>query len=139
MFRADYHCSLNKMANLSNVLLVLIFVLGGKSLANEKNAEGLDSLQHLQSEAQPDQIQGIPDDLKGKLKPMKFTPPQLSDEEERSPHMPAYLACDACLAVSIQLEKGLKHAHRHLSMDKDIKQWDVIEVFENVCEYKTFE
>ena len=64
------------MANLSNVLLFLIFVLGGKSLANEKNEDGLDSLQHLQSEAQPDQIQGIPDDLKGKIKPMKFTTPQ---------------------------------------------------------------
>ena len=75
----------------------------------------------------------------GKGTRMSFKPPQLSDEEERSPHMPAYLACDACSAVTIQLENGLKHSHRHISMDKNLKQWDVIEALEMTCRYETFE
>ena len=114
------------------VLLVIVIVI-----ADDKNGDSLDSLQHLSREAKPEQIRGMPDDLKAKE--MKFTPPQLSDEEERSPHMPEYLSCDACMAVVTQIQKGLMFAHRHVGLDKDIKQWDVIEVFENVCEYKTFE
>ena len=37
---------------------------------------------------------------------MKFSPPRLSDEEERSPHMPDYLLCDGCVAVATQLQLG---------------------------------
>ena len=114
-------------------------VLGRSSSVEEDEVDALERLEHLQSEAKSDKIQGLPDDLKSKMKPMKFTPPQLSDEEERSQHMPDYLACDACQAVTIQLEKGLSYAHRHVSMKKDIKQWDVIETIENICDYKTFE
>merc|ERR1712002_1030059 len=125
---------------MSKVILTVVLLVSGLCQGFPEEVEGLDSLEHLQtSEATEDKIQGIPDDLKGKVKPMKFKPPQLSDEEERSPHMPAYMACDACIAVTIQLEKGLKQAHRHLSMTKDLKQWDVIETFENICQYKTFE
>merc|ERR1712106_44356 len=120
--------------------VVFVFaVLGRSSSVEEDKVDALERLEHLQREAKSDKIQGLPDDLKSKMKPMKFTPPQLSDEEERSQHMPDYLSCDACQAATIQLEKGLSYAHRHVSMKKDIKQWDVIETFENVCEYKTFE
>jgi len=70
---------------------------------------------------------------------VKFSAPQLSEELEMSLHMPADLACDACVAVAAQIEKGLIEAHRHLELDKDLKLWDIIEVLENVCEYKRFE
>ena len=126
------------MIQLYQALLVLVIIQSGRSSAEEDAADGLGSLHHLRGEAKPEDIRGLPEDLKGRQE-MRFTPPQLSDEEERSPHMPAYLACDACIAVSVQIEKGLMFAHRHVDLARDIKQWDVIEAFENVCEYKTFE
>ena len=69
---------------------------------------------------------------------MMFSPPRLSDEEERSLHMPDYLHCDGCIAVITQINDRFRQAHRHLSMDKDLKIWDVIETLENTCQYDTF-
>ena len=34
----------------------------------------------------PDSVRGVPPELEEKQ--MRFSPPQLSDEEERSPHLP---------------------------------------------------
>ena len=77
----------------------------------EGEVEGLDELDHLRGEEVPaTKVQGLP---KG-MKKLSFTPPQLSDEEvnshkgtvypqEYSPHLPSYLACDACLAVAAEV------------------------------------
>ena len=96
------------------------------------------SLTHfiIVGDARPETIHGLPKNLKEKE--MRFSPPKLSDEEERSPHMPAYLLCDGCVAVATQVQKAFHVAHRHTSMDRDLKIWDVIETIENTCEYDTF-
>ena len=70
---------------------------------------------------------------------MKFRPPLLSDEEERSGHMPDYLLCDGCLAVVTQLQLALHAAHRHIGLASSLKSWDVIETLEETCQYKTFQ
>ena len=70
---------------------------------------------------------------------MKFSPPRLSDEEERSGHMPDYLLCDGCLAVTTQLQFALITAHRHIGLSSNLKPWDIIETVEETCQYKTFE
>jgi len=67
---------------------------------------------------------------------MSFKPPQLSDEEERSQHMPEYLACDACTAAANRIDNAFHQAHRHT---KELKLWRVIEVLEETCRYRTFE
>ena len=87
-------------------------------------------------DADPEDIHGLPQDLK--QKEMKFSPPQLSDEEERSPHMPGYLKCDGCIAVATQINIAFNVAHRHVSLDRNLKHWDVIETLENTCQYDTF-
>ena len=69
---------------------------------------------------------------------MRFSPPKLSDEEERSLHMPDYLLCDGCIAVATQIEASLMTAHRHVSMERDLPVWDVIDALENTCQYDTF-
>ena len=79
----------------------------------------------------------MPEDLKGRE--MKFSPPLLSDEEERSPHMPDYLLCDGCVAVTTQLQLALLRAHRHTGLGHKLKHWDVIEILEETCQYKIFE
>ena len=70
---------------------------------------------------------------------MKFKPPRLSDEEERSGHMPDYLLCDGCVAVTTQLQLALHSAHRHIGLTNNLKSWDIIETLEETCQYKTFE
>ena len=80
-------------------------------------------------------MRGLPDELKGRE--MKFSPPLLSDEEERSPHMPDYLLCDSCVAVTTQVQLAFLRAHRHTA--NRLRHWDVIETLEEPCQYKTFE
>ena len=41
----------------------------------------------------------------------------------RSPHMPAYLQCDGCVAVATQLNQALHVAHRHVPRDRHLKHW----------------
>ena len=88
-------------------------------------------------DADGDRIRGVPENLKGQE--MKFSPPRLSDEEERSPHMPDYLLCDGCVAVATQLQLGFLRAHRHTSLESRIQHWHVIQTIEDTCQYKTFE
>ena len=36
-------------------------------------------------------------------------------------------------------DRALEAAHRHVSHDRSLAHWDVIEALEQVCEYKVFE
>merc|ERR1712215_7887 len=108
----------------SSVICMLLFMLNLQLSVTEED----DNLENVASEAEQEENAEE-----------KFSPPQLSEELERSLHMPANLACDARIAVAAQIETGLIEAHRHLELDKDLKLWDIIEVLENVCEYKSFE
>ena len=83
-------------------------------------------------------MRGLPPDLAGREE-VRFSPPRLSDEEERSPHMPDYLLCDGCVAVDTQIQLAFLIAHRHTSLHTQLKPWDVIETLEETCQYKTFE
>ena len=66
----------------------------------------------------------------GEMKKLSFTPPQLSEEEQHSAHMPEYLKCDGCLAVSFTLHRAFEDKHKNI---KD-QTWrmddgDVMEIF----------
>ncbi|NXD29594.1 MZB1 protein, partial [Spelaeornis formosus] len=58
--------------------------------------------------------------------------PRLSPEERLSPHMPAPLRCDACLAIAFQIEQQLRRAEGKLGK-KALKESDYIEVLERSC------
>jgi len=98
------------------------------------STQSLDNHFVSQEEVPASEVHGVPP---GQQR-MSFKPPQLSDEEEMSLHMPAYLACDACVAVSNQLIGGFMNAHRHTALEKDLPEADVIEALEDVCTYQTF-
>jgi len=94
--------------------------------------------EHLSSgNADPESIRNLPPEMKNQ-KEMRFSPPKLSDEEERSPHMPAYLLCDGCVAVATQVEVAFHNAHRHVNIERKLKHWDVIDTLESTCQYETF-
>ncbi|GFU26981.1 marginal zone B- and B1-cell-specific protein [Nephila pilipes] len=56
--------------------------------------------------------------------------PQLSDEETESNHMPHHLKCDACLAVAYQIEKAFSKEKKKKTT---LKEYDVLEIVENIC------
>ena len=95
---------------------------------------GLVAAQDFRDEVPASDVKGVP---VGQQR-MSFKPPQLSDEEEMSLHMPAYLACDACVAVSNQLVGGFMYAHRHVAIVTDLPEYEVLEALEEVCTYQTF-
>ena len=69
---------------------------------------------------------------------MTFSTPQLSEEDQYSVHMPEYLKCDGCTAVSFTLHKAFEAKHKNI---KDqiwrMDDGDVIEIFgmhyKNIC------
>ncbi len=48
--------------------------------------------------------QSRPQDFDDNVTKMTFRPPQLTEEEERSPQLPKVMRCDACWAVSYQVK-----------------------------------
>ncbi|NXK48782.1 MZB1 protein, partial [Chauna torquata] len=58
--------------------------------------------------------------------------PQLSAEEQLSPHMPESLRCDACHAIAFQLEEQLSKAEAKLGR-KALSESDYVEVLERSC------
>ncbi|NXG04989.1 MZB1 protein, partial [Sakesphorus luctuosus] len=58
--------------------------------------------------------------------------PQLSPEEQLSPHMPESLRCDACQAIAFQIEEQLSRAERKVGR-KALKESDYMEVLERSC------
>lgn len=53
------------------------------------------------------------DELHPGMKKLRFTPPDLDDEEERSPFLPQAMMCDGCRAVAYQLHKAFENVHQH--------------------------
>merc|ERR1712179_12692 len=95
-----------------------------------------DSVDHLRGdEVHGSQVESLPPGQRM----MSFKPPQLSDEEERSPHIPAYLACDACMAIATQIELSLWVHQKQAGAKKRLKHWQVIEALEEACEIKSYE
>ncbi|KAJ7411654.1 marginal zone B and B1 cell specific protein [Willisornis vidua] len=58
--------------------------------------------------------------------------PQLSPEEQLSPHMPESLRCDACQAIAFQIEEQLSRAEQKVGR-KALKESDYMEVLERSC------
>ncbi|NXN90813.1 MZB1 protein, partial [Rhinopomastus cyanomelas] len=58
--------------------------------------------------------------------------PQLSPEERLSPHMPESLHCDACQAITFQIEEHLRKAEGKVSK-KVLPESDYMEVLERSC------
>ncbi|NWX14213.1 MZB1 protein, partial [Aegotheles bennettii] len=58
--------------------------------------------------------------------------PQLSPEEQLSPHMPESLRCDACHAIAFQLEEQLRRAEGKVGK-KALSESDYVEVLERSC------
>ncbi|NWU65528.1 MZB1 protein, partial [Pterocles burchelli] len=58
--------------------------------------------------------------------------PQLSPEEQLSPHMPESLRCDACHAIAFQLEEQLRRAEGKGGR-KALSESDYVEVLERSC------
>ncbi|NWH25614.1 MZB1 protein, partial [Grus americana] len=58
--------------------------------------------------------------------------PQLSPEEQLSPHMPESLRCDACHAIAFQIEEQLRRAEGKVGR-KALSESDYVEVLERSC------
>ncbi|XP_059142585.1 marginal zone B- and B1-cell-specific protein-like [Physella acuta] len=61
-------------------------------------------------------------------------PPELSDEEEGSHHMPQAHRCDGCTAVAFQLDRAFTKAHKQVKKGALLSLADVIDVTELVCD-----
>ena len=71
---------------------------------------------------------------------LNFETPTLDDEESESSKVPSVMKCGACIAVSYQIEKDIKHFEslRPLSkMNMPLDELARIEVFEKACRQKT--
>ena len=61
---------------------------------------------------------------------MTFQAPTLSDEDKHLIHMPNYLQCDGCKAVSYSLHKAFEDKHKQRKDQAwKMKEGDVLEVF----------
>lgn len=70
---------------------------------------------------------------------MVFETPNMSEEEQHSPHTPKAfeITCDSCTAIAYQLTKALQKAERLRAKSKQSKplsESEVLDVFETVCE-----
>ena len=63
---------------------------------------------------------------------MTFTPPQLSEEDQHGIHMPDYLKCDACMAISYTVHSAFEKKH-NAKKDKTWKmdEGQIMEIFGN--------
>ena len=52
------------------------------------------------------------------MQKMTFTPPELSDEDQYAIHMPEYLRCDSCMAISYTMHKGFEKKHNNVKDQK---------------------
>ena len=75
-------------------------------------------------------------------RPRPAAPPLLSDEEEMSPHLPDYLACDACLAVAHQAQVAYAAAHhRHDApggAERRLSEADLADGADRLCRPENF-
>jgi len=62
-----------------------------------------------------------------------------NEEEERSLHLPKHLACDACEAVTVQVDRALQAAHKNTGIQKKLPLADLIEVLEAACVTPSFQ
>uniref|UniRef100_A0A182YU42 DUF3456 domain-containing protein n=1 Tax=Biomphalaria glabrata TaxID=6526 RepID=A0A182YU42_BIOGL len=61
-------------------------------------------------------------------------PPELTDEEEGSRHMPEAHRCDGCTAVAFQFEKAFGKALKHVKKGQPLSLADVLDVADLVCD-----
>ena len=62
------------------------------------------------------------------MQKMSFKPPQLNEEEERSPHLIEEMGCDSCTAVAYQLHKAFENGHKNFkSKDKRLKESEILD------------
>jgi len=72
---------------------------------------------------------------RGKEEKITFKPPALTPEEQESDHMPQYMKCDGCKAVSYQLYlKFAKFNKLYPSRKYEMKESEMIDTIEEVCE-----
>ena len=61
---------------------------------------------------------------------MSFTPPELSEEDKHQVHMPEYLRCDGCKAVSYSIHKAFEDRHKHIKDPQwKLQEGDVLDIF----------
>ena len=59
---------------------------------------------------------------------MRFTPPQLTEEEEKSPLLPKSMECDGCHATAHQMHKAFQAAHDKRSHDFRMSEAELLDV-----------
>lgn len=74
------------------------------------------------------------------MQKMSFKPPQLNEEEERSPHLLEEMSCDSCKAVAFQLHKTFQEGHKNFKrQDYRLPESEVLDRTEKTCTYQNFE
>ncbi|CAK9300650.1 unnamed protein product [Gordionus sp. m RMFG-2023] len=71
------------------------------------------------------------------LEKLSFKPPNLTDEDHHSQHMPFALKCDGCMAIAYEMVKVFEEFNnKHPSMKKNLPTSDIIILVEKVCNYE---
>lgn len=70
---------------------------------------------------------------------LTFKPPELTEEDQDSPHMPEHLKCDGCLAISFQINKALTKKHEGRSENYRLSESQLADVLDDVCDISTYE
>jgi hypothetical protein len=66
----------------------------------------------------------------GGMQKMTFTPPQMSEEDNHAIHMPDYLKCDGCMAVSFSLHRAFENEHKkHVNFEWRLSEAELLEKF----------
>ncbi|CAD5124402.1 DgyrCDS12687 [Dimorphilus gyrociliatus] len=73
---------------------------------------------------------------------MKFTVPQMDDEESHSNFLPTKnvaIKCDACKVITFKLHEGFEKTNKKFTKLKyNIPESEILEIFEKVCVVDTF-
>lgn len=70
-----------------------------------------------------------------RMQKLQVQSPNLTEEDQQSVTLAKQYECSACRAVIFQTESALK---KNLKLKKEIKEWDLIDIFEQVCTTNTF-
>lgn len=85
----------------------------------------------------------MPEDRPGEqvLNSVKWSAPNLSDEEQHSTRLPTSLKCDGCTAIAYQIGLIVSsyHKHKYDKKGKMAPESEVIELFEKICSKPTFD
>ncbi|XP_067937398.1 marginal zone B- and B1-cell-specific protein-like [Watersipora subatra] len=125
-----------KLKILTCWLMILVLIIS----CNPVQCEDEEGQEDFDEDDEFDDVPAVPEGM-SRENMMKWSAPDLNDEEAHSTRLPSNLKCDGCTAIAFQLSVLIQafHTSKFAKKGKKAPESDIIDLVEKICDKQVFD